>query len=165
MAFLLPAMVNISAFLRQERVMSAIKRSSVFAAVFLGMFVSSARAQGTITVKVPFPFVVNHEEFPAGQYDIRTVGSVGTVISIEGMNNRSFAFALTVPTVGRDPEGDQPVLVFKRYENGYRLSQIWESSAEGRELPGPSAAPETARVETQTEPSEGQAQVVEATWK
>ena len=115
--------------------MIAIKKSSVFAAVFLGMFVSSARAQGIITVKVPFRFVVNHEEFPAGQYDIRTVGSAGAVISIEGMNNRSFAFALTMPAYGDDPEGDQPALVFKRYENEYRLSQIWESSTEGREIP------------------------------
>ena len=131
--------------------MSAIKKSSVFAAVFLGMFVSSAHAQGTITVKVPFPFVVNHEEFPAGQYDIRTVGNAGAVISIEGMNNRLFAFAFTMPAYGGDPEGDQPALVFKRYENEYRLSQIWESNTEGREIPGPSAAQETAHVETQTE--------------
>ena len=52
--------------------MSVITKSSVLAAVFLGTFVASARAEEIITVKIPFAFVVDHKEFPAGQYDIRT---------------------------------------------------------------------------------------------
>ena len=145
--------------------MTLIKKSSVFAAVFLGMFVSSARAQETITVKVPFPFVVDHETFAAGQYAIRNVGDVGAVIAIEGMNNSTGAFALTMAAGGEDPAGDQPSLVFTRHENQYRLSQIWESRTDGRELPGLSGAGRIGRSEPQPGPSEVLAYVLKAYWK
>ena len=44
--------------------MKAIRKASVFAAVLLGVCASSARAQGDIIVKVPFPFVVGHDNSP-----------------------------------------------------------------------------------------------------
>ena len=62
--------------------MGAIRKSSVLTAVLLGMFVGSARAEGIVTVKVPFPFIVGHAEFPAGQYDIRKSEDIGSVVSI-----------------------------------------------------------------------------------
>src|SRR5580765_1407851 len=119
--------------------MGTIKKASVFTAAFLGMFVGSAHAQGIITVKVPFPFVVNKTAFPAGQYSIHTDDFNGAVVAIEGIGNHSDAFALAMPADGRDPAGSRPALVFTRYENGYRLSQIWESATDGKMLPGTSA--------------------------
>ena len=86
--------------------MGVIKKSSLFAIAFLGLFVCSARAQGTITVKVPFPFVVDHQEFPAGQYDVREVENAGTVLSIEGANHKLASFVLTMNAGGDDPAGD-----------------------------------------------------------
>jgi hypothetical protein len=44
---------------------------------------------------------------------------------------------LTVPTGGHDPIGDQPALLFVRYENEYRLSQVWPSSTEGLAVQDP----------------------------
>jgi hypothetical protein len=116
---------------RLERIMSAIKKSSMFAAVFLGLFVSSAGAQGVMTVTVPFPFVVDHREFPAGRYEIRNVENAGTVLSIEGINNRSGAFVFTMAAGGGDPAGNEPSLVFTHEENQYQLSEIWESPTVG----------------------------------
>jgi hypothetical protein len=145
--------------------MKAIKRSSVFAAVLLGIFVSSAGAQGIVTVNIPFPFVVNHKAFPAGQYDIRNVTDAGSVVEIEGANHQSAAFALTMPANGDDPVGDEPALVFTKVEHEYRLSQIWESSTVGRELAGRSAAEKTARADTQTGFSDAQTHVVKANWR
>jgi hypothetical protein len=120
--------------------MSAIKKTSLFAVVFLGLFVSSARAEEIMTAKVPFPFAVGSEEFPAGRYEIRTANDSAVVVSIRGTDNRSASFALTISAEGGDPAGDRPALVFTRYENGYRLSQIWETRTEGRTLAGFSAA-------------------------
>jgi hypothetical protein len=145
--------------------MGAIRKSSVFAVLLLGIFVSPARAEGIVTARVPFPFVVGREAFPAGQYEIRSVADVGTVIAIQGINNTSGGFALTIPADSGDPTGDQPALVFTRYENGYRLSQIWKSSTEGRKLPGPSASKKTARAETPVSPSEASTYVLAANWK
>jgi hypothetical protein len=113
--------------------------------VFLGTFVASARAEEIITVKIPFPFVVEHKEYPAGRYDIRADDVDADVIWIEGMNNRSAVVALTVRVDGRDPAGTQPALVFTRLEKSYQLSQIWESSTEGRELTRPPVARHAAR--------------------
>ena len=112
--------------------MSVIKTSSVLAAVFLGMFVSSARAEETLVAQVPFPFIVSGTELPAGHYDISNDQGL---LSIRGTDNTAAAiFALAVPADGRDPDGAQPALVFTRYENEYVLAQIWESSTEGLTL-------------------------------
>jgi hypothetical protein len=116
--------------------MSVITTSSVLVAVFLGTFVAPARAEEIVTVRIPFPFVVDHKEFPAGRYDIRTADDSGEAIWIEGMNNRSATVALTIPAEGRDPAGAQPALVFIRSEDEYQLSQIWASGNTGRELTG-----------------------------
>lgn len=120
--------------------MSVITKSSVLAAVFLGTFVASARAEELIAVKIPFPFVVDHKEFPAGQYDIRSHDESGGAIWIEGMNNKSVAVALTIHLDGRDPARTRPALVFTRVENAYELSEIWDSRSTGRELTGLSGA-------------------------
>jgi hypothetical protein len=108
----------------------------MFAVVLLAMFAASAHAQDIITVKVPFPFVVGGESFPAGHYDIQPADFGSSVIAIRGLDkNLSSGFALTSLSGGTDPDGDQPVLVFKKWENTYRLAEIWQSKDEGRELP------------------------------
>ena len=130
--------------------MSAIKRSSVLSVAFLALFAGPARAQ-EIMAKVPFPFVVGSAHFPAGRYDIRTPADGAGIVSIRGTDNKAASFALTTSAEGEDPAGDQPVLLFKRYENGYRLAQIWESGNEGRALPALGGRHRTAREEAPVE--------------
>jgi hypothetical protein len=113
-------------------------KSAALAAVFLGMFVASARAEEIITVNIPFAFVVDRHEYPAGQYDVRRSDDSADVVWIEGMTNRSAAAVLTVRADGRDPAGAQPALVFTRSQRVYQLSQIWESPSNGREITEPS---------------------------
>jgi hypothetical protein len=115
--------------------MRTFKRSTVLAAAFVGLFVGSARAQEVVIAKVPFPFVVRGNEFPAGRYQLTDDSGI---LTIRGMDTGSGSFALTQPADGRDPVGDQPALVFNRYENGYVLSQVWESGTEGVTFPGQS---------------------------
>jgi hypothetical protein len=115
--------------------MRKLKTSAVLAAALLGMFVGSARAEETVVAKVPFPFVLRGQEFRAGRYSISTEQGM---LMIRGIDNTGGAFALTVSAAGYDPIGDQPALVFVRYENGYRLSQVWPSSTEGLTVQDPS---------------------------
>ena len=93
----------------------------------------TARAADAIEVKVPFPFVVRGQSFPAGNYTIEREGSALSVLLIRGdKGNKTAAFVSTLPAAGHDPAGDVPVLTFKRHENEYRLSEVWESGSEGR---------------------------------
>ena len=140
--------------------MRAVRKSSLFAVVLLGMFAASAHAQDIITVKIPFAFVVGHESFPAGRYDVVPADFGSSVMSIRGMDrNGAVGFVLTSLAGGRDPLGDQPALVFKKFENTYRLSEIWESGGEGRVLPQFKGEPRTASVD----PSDRSTVVVAAT--
>jgi hypothetical protein len=43
----------------------------------------------------------------------------------------AFAILSTTPDGGHDPAGARPALTFKRHENQYRLSNIWQSADEG----------------------------------
>jgi hypothetical protein len=112
--------------------MSTIKQSAVLAAALVGLVAGSASAQETVVAKVPFPFVVRGESFPAGRYEIRTSGD--GIVSIRSSDTKSSIVAITIPADGRDPLGDRPSLVFTRHEKVYRLSQIWEDGTDGREL-------------------------------
>ena len=141
--------------------MSVIRKASVFVAVLLGFCAVTARAQEIITVRVPFPFVAGEEKFPAGRYEIRSVDGATSVIAIESVDDPSSqGFVMTNDADGRDPAGNQPSLVFTRYENQYRLWQVWDSSTEGRELPDTSANQQDARAGTLRGPIDAQGLVV-----
>ena len=116
--------------------MSLMKKSPVLLAVFFGMFAGSAHAKEIMSVKVPFPFIVGHTEFPAGEYDVRSADDAGSVLVIEGTSPGSTGVVFTIPADGADPAGDQGALVFNRSDNEYRLAQIWESGTMGRALEG-----------------------------
>jgi hypothetical protein len=124
--------------------MKTITTAAVLAVAFTGMFTGAARAQDRVVATVPFPFVVHGQELPAGHYDITTEDGV---LSIRGTDNSLRMIALTQPADGRDPVGDQPVLVFIRYENQNLLSQIWESEADGVALPDRAITPRRDRAE------------------
>jgi hypothetical protein len=126
--------------------MRTIKTSVVLAAALLGTFVGTARAQETVVAKVPFPFVARGKEFPAGRYDISTEAGV---LAIRSLDNGGGGFALTRPADGRDPAGNEPSLVFIRYENQYLLSEIWESGTEGFAIPEKSVTPKHERADAQ----------------
>jgi hypothetical protein len=60
-----------------------------------------------------------------------------------------------MPADGTDPVGREPVLVFTQYEKWFRLSAVWMSGAEGRQLEGFAAAPGVASAQTASGPSAG----------
>jgi hypothetical protein len=115
---------------------AAIKKSLGFAVVALGLFAGSAQAQEEVIVKVPFAFVVQGHALPAGKYAVSRVSEDRSALVIRGedANKKSIAIFLTMPADGHDPAGDKPALTFSRFENGYRLSTIWESASEGQQM-------------------------------
>lgn len=130
--------------------MKTIKTSGVFVVALLGIFAGTARAQEAIVVNVPFPFLVRGEEMSAGKYLITADAGI---LSIRGTDNRSNAFALTLPADGRDPVGDEPAVVFVHYENQHLLSQIWEPDGEGLALPHAAVTLTHDRAEAQSQSS------------
>jgi hypothetical protein len=119
--------------------MKGFKRSAVLAVACLAVSVASARAADVVVVNVPFPFVVRGVAMPAGEYMVQRVDSEDpTVLAIRGMDAKRTSTAITfsTPATGQDPAGDTPSLTFKRHENGYWLSSVWESKSEGRTVTG-----------------------------
>ena len=114
---------------------AAIKKSLGFAVFALGMCASSAQAQD-VTINVPFAFVVQGQTLPAGNYVVSSVNQDHSAMAIRGedSNSKSMAIVLTRPADGHDPAGDKPTLIFSRFENGYRLSTIWEGGTEGQTM-------------------------------
>lgn len=117
---------------------SGMKKSVLFAGVFLGLASGTARASslGVLEVKVPFPFVVNGQTLPAGQYMVRRDDIDSSVLLIRGENgNPAVAFVTTMTAAGRDPL-KTPALSFTVHDKQYWLSNIWESRRDGQSVVG-----------------------------
>ena len=126
--------------------MRRMKTSAGLAAAFLVMCAGAAHAQEAVVAKVPFPFAVRGQQFAAGRY--RLSADQG-VLTVQGIDTGGGAIALTVSTGDRDPIGDQPALKFVRYENEYRLSEVWPSSTEGLEVQDPAVIQHRASAESE----------------
>jgi hypothetical protein len=101
----------------------------------LSVFTGGTASAAVVVVKVPFPFVVQGRQFPAGEYRLQRDATDSSVVLIRGeKGNTASMFVLTTPASGQDPAGDQPALTFKRYEKQYRLADVWESAGQGREV-------------------------------
>ena len=87
-----------------------------------------------VDVKVPFPFVVQGRQFPAGEYRVERDETDPSVVLIRNAHGKAGIFVMTEPVQGTDPAGDNPALTFDRTENRYRLSGIWESAHHGEEV-------------------------------
>jgi hypothetical protein len=95
----------------------------------------TAAAADELVAKVPFPFVANGHNFPAGQYTIERAGSSPSVLLIRSENGRrTAAFVATRPAGNHAPGSEMPALQFKKHENQYRLSAVWESANDGFEV-------------------------------
>jgi hypothetical protein len=108
--------------------MKTIRLAAALAIACVGMIASTARAQETVVAKVPFAFIVHGLQMPAGSYSVTADNGI---LTIRGMDNRSASFAIAIPADGRDPAGDDPSLIFVRWENQEMLSEIWESRTDG----------------------------------
>jgi hypothetical protein len=105
-------------------------------ALVVALAAGSAYAQlgapNGVKANIPFNFTINKTSFPAGQYTVKSSGTMGTLV-IRGENSTQMVSTHGV-TAGK-PSGTSK-LIFHRYGDQYFLSQIWvEGSDSGRELP------------------------------
>ena len=121
--------------------MRSILTRATLVAVGMVALVGGTASASVGDVTIPFPFVVQGQRFPAGHYRVERDMSSAVVIRGDNSNTASM-YVLTMPAPGTDPSGDTPALTFRRYENQYRLADVWESGNQGREI----AAREYARV-------------------
>ena len=115
--------------------MRSIVRMSVLMGLALLLVEGSAKASELVEIKVPFPFQVQNQTLPAGQYRVERDIDNPSILFIRGEHGiHASAIASSVEAGGQNPAGDKAVLVFTRGETGYRLKDVWESHAYGREL-------------------------------
>ena len=103
--------------------MRSITRRALVGGALLLCSAMTAQAMPSTFMKarVPFPFVVNGQTFPAGTYTVQR--DMSSVLLIRGDRiGQPSMFVSTVPDGGQDPAGSRPALEFKEYENQYRLS-------------------------------------------
>ena len=112
---------------------STLTRSVIGALAAVLLTAGVASAADVLEAKVPFPFVVGGRTFPAGQYTIERAGSSSSVFVIRGENGTAAAaaFVATRPA-GNHAPADMPALQFKKTENQYKLSAVWESASDGQ---------------------------------
>ena len=114
--------------------MRSIMRKSVMVAGAFLLFAganASASEGYTFEVKVPFPFVVTGQTFPAGQYMVEEQGDGSSLLLRGEKGNHAVTFLRTTRASRQEPGGTNPALTFTRSENQYQLSSVWESGSEG----------------------------------
>jgi hypothetical protein len=118
----------------------------VFAGLLLA--VGSAYAQSSrLVADIPFDFIVGNKAFPAGQYEIRTIGLNGSSLMLQNTDSKKSMFFTPSYCSSAQPQEDSK-LVFNMYGNHFYLSQIWtEGYDQGRELPKSSREVEEAQLQ------------------
>jgi hypothetical protein len=102
--------------------------------VMLLCAVGTAQASTTTVLRanVPFPFVVNGQNMPAGTYTVeRDDMSRGILLVRQGQGKHAATFVSSIPDRKKDPAGSRAALTFTRYENEYRLANVWQADHEG----------------------------------
>lgn len=114
---------------------SILTKSLIGALAGVVLTAATASAADVLEAKVPFPFVVNGKSFPAGEYTIERASSGSSVLLIRGDHgNRAAAFVAARPAAEPSPTSEMPALQFKKHENEYRLSTVWDSANDGLDV-------------------------------
>ena len=102
------------------------------AAIVVGS-ASAAQAEERVDVKVPFAFIVNGEQLPAGTYDVMEMSDGPNVLIIRSADGRNAVSMLTIPSSSSNEESD-PKLLFEMIDNQHVLVGIDYGDGESRQL-------------------------------
>ena len=123
-------------------------KKQLFALLGLGLLLATASASAQTAVlkaNIPFNFIVNTADLPAGVYTLQTTGSSATAMLIESADSQVAKLVLPHACAAAN-RSDKTKLVFHRYGDRYFLAQIWVAGDEqGRELPQSSRETEVAQ--------------------
>ena len=123
-------------------------KKQLFALVGLGLLLATASASAQIVrlkANIPFNFVLNKAELPAGEYTLVSLGSSGTAMLIQSADGQTAKMVLpNACESSKAPTASK--LVFHRYGSEYFLAQIWTAGyQQGKELPKSSRETEVAQ--------------------
>jgi hypothetical protein len=112
-------------------------KNQLFALIGLGLLLATASASaqtGVVKANVPFYFILEKTQIPAGQYLFHTLGTSGTAMSIESPDRK--LVKLFLPNACETTQSqDTSKLVFHRYGDQYFLAEIWTAGNQrGNEL-------------------------------
>jgi hypothetical protein len=113
-------------------------KNQLFALIGLGLLLAAASAYaqtGVVKANVPFNFIVDKADFPAGQYLIQSFGAGGSAMTIQSRDGKVIKAVMPIACESiQAPKKTK--LVFHRYRDQYFLAQIWTAgNDQGRELP------------------------------
>jgi hypothetical protein len=94
---------------------------------------SAAYAQDRVDAKVPFAFIVNGVQLPAGSYEVREMSEGSGVLTIESTDGQKVVSMMTIPSSSSNEEGD-PKLLFDTIDNQHVLVGIDYGDGEGRQI-------------------------------
>jgi hypothetical protein len=124
-------------------------KNQMFALIGLGLLLATASAYaqtGVVKANVPFNFIVNKTELPAGEYKIQPIGAAGSVaMAIQSPDGKVVKAFL--PNSCSSPQTQEKTkLIFHRYGTQYFLAEIWRAGDDrGQELPATGLENEVAR--------------------
>jgi hypothetical protein len=123
-------------------------KNQMFALIGLGLLLATASAYaqtGVVKATVPFNFIVNKTQLPAGEYKIQPLGITGSAMAIQSPDGKVVKAFLPIEcTSPQAPKTSK--LVFHRYGAQYFLAEIWKSGNDrGQELPASGLETEIAR--------------------
>jgi hypothetical protein len=114
--------------------LSARMSGIVFAAAAIALgTVSAAQAQDRVGAKVPFAFLVNGVQLPAGTYEVKDLSEGSGVLTIESTDGQKAVSGMTIPTSPSNEEGD-PKLLFDKINDQHVLVGIDYGDGEGRQI-------------------------------
>ena len=110
-------------------------KNQLFALIGLGLLLATASAYaqtGVVKSNVPFNFIVDKAELPAGEYVIQNFGINGGAIAIQSRENH--VAKVVLPNVCESSQAQPKTkLVFHRYGSEYFLTQIWTAGNDTRQ--------------------------------
>lgn len=102
--------------------------------VVLGLPIAQARTNQSMSVHVPFEFVLQDRVLSAGDYTVQQLTDNGVAIRISSADNSEAEAVLTNNAEAGKQESDAPRLIFRRYGDQYFLAAIWLNADSGRDL-------------------------------
>ena len=102
-------------------------KNQLFALIGLGLLLATASAYaqtGLVKANVPFNFIVNKAEIPAGSYSIQNISTNGQAMVIQSADRNLVQVILPNSCQSSKPQ-EKTKLVFHRYGDRYFLAQVW----------------------------------------
>ena len=106
----------------------------IVTAAAVGILPSVARADGLVTARVPFDFIVGDTRLPAGDYTISESSAGPTVLLVESADGARVSFVSTITARSMDGNATQPDVEFQTVGKDHFLSRVDMHDGMAREI-------------------------------